>query len=95
MSYTELYASLIRQAQKEHIVRDDCDPRMLAFLMDNLFMMFQFSYACDYYRERFRVYVSNDILERDSFVIDQTMKFLESAFAPADGASGDHKEGMA
>ena len=84
----ELYASLIKQAQAEHIVRGDCDPRMLAFLMDNLFMMFQFSYACDYYRERFKVYVSQDILERDSFVIDQTMKFLESAFAGINGVSG-------
>lgn len=84
----ELYSDLIRQAQREHIVREDCDPKMLAFLMDNLFMMFQFSYACDYYRERFKVYVDRDIFERDDFVVDQTMRFLEGAFAAIGGTPG-------
>lgn len=76
-----LYAQLIEKAKADGVVRPDCDARMFAFLLDNLFMMLQFSYSCDYYKERFKVYVSSDILQRDEFVIEQTMKFIRAAFS--------------
>ena len=76
-----LYAQLIEKAKADGVVRPDCDARMFAFLLDNLFMMLQFSYTCDYYRERFKVYVSTDILSRDDFVVEQAMKFIKSAFS--------------
>ena len=77
-----LYHDLIQKAQLENQARSDCDPGMFAFLLDNLFMMLQFSYSCDYYRERFKNYVIDDILEQDDFVIDQTLKFIQAAFSP-------------
>ena len=76
-----LYAQLIEKAKSDGIVRPDCDARMFAFLLDNLFMTLQFSYTCDYYKERFKVYVSSDIMQRDDFVIEQMMKFIRSAFS--------------
>lgn len=76
----ELYSSLIMKAQKEMEARTDCDPKMFAFLLDNLFMMLQYSYACDYYRERFKIYVSEDIFEKDDFVVEQMLKFIKAAF---------------
>ncbi|MDR1131107.1 MAG: TetR/AcrR family transcriptional regulator [Oscillospiraceae bacterium] len=76
-----LYAQLIEKAKADGVVRPDCDARMFAFLLDNLFMSLQFSYTCGYYMERFKVYVSSDILQRDDFVIEQTMKFIRSAFS--------------
>lgn len=75
----ELYSRLISDAKARGEIRADCDSRMFSFLLDNLFMMLQFSYACDYYRERFKVYVNGDILDQDDFVVDQTMKFIRSA----------------
>ncbi|MDR3645739.1 MAG: TetR/AcrR family transcriptional regulator, partial [Clostridia bacterium] len=45
----ELYSSLILQMQQAGVVRGDIDVRMFAFLLDNIFMMLQFGYACDYY----------------------------------------------
>ncbi len=74
-----LYSSLIERAQQENEVQTDCDPKMFAFLLDNLFMMFQFSYSCDYYRERFKLYVGEDIFDRDEFVIEQSLKFIKAA----------------
>lgn len=76
-----LYAQLIEKAKADGVVRPDCDARMFAFLLDNLFMQLQFSYACEYYKERFKVYVSSDILQRDDFVVEQTMKFIKAAFS--------------
>lgn len=75
----EIYSELIAKAQKDQNVRMDCDPKMFAFLLDNLFMMLQFSYACDYYRERFKIYVSDDIFAKDDFVVEQTMNFIKAA----------------
>jgi len=80
----QMYSSLIEKAQKENEARLDCDPKMFAFLLDNIFMMLQFSYSCDYYSERFRLYVSDDIFNRDDFVIEQTMKFIRAAFLNKD-----------
>lgn len=76
-----LYAQLIEKAKADGVIRADCDARMFAFLLDNIFMQLQFSYACDYYKERFKVYVSSDILQRDDFVVEQTMKFIKAAFS--------------
>jgi hypothetical protein len=42
--------------------------------------MMQFSYACDYYRERFKVYAGDDIFSSDDFVVEQTLKFIKAAF---------------
>lgn len=75
-----LYASLVEKAQSENEARLDCDPKMFAFLLDNIFVMLQFSYACDYYRERFKIYVGEDIFEKDDFVVEQTLKFIKAAF---------------
>ena len=76
-----LYSSLIENAQKKGEVQPDCDPKMFAFLLDNLFMMLQFSYSCDYYRERFKIYVDEDIFQMDDFVVEQVLAFIKSAFS--------------
>lgn len=75
-----IYSSLIEKAQREKNLRQDCDPKMFAFLLDNIFMMLQFSYGCDYYRERFKIYLSDDIFAQDEFVVEQTLKFIKGAF---------------
>lgn len=77
----KLYASLIEKAMLEGDVRTDCDPRMFAFLLDNIFMMLQFSYGCDYYRERFKIYVGVDIFENDELVVKETLRFIKGAFS--------------
>ncbi|MEG1550972.1 MAG: TetR/AcrR family transcriptional regulator, partial [Oscillospiraceae bacterium] len=61
----KIYRTAIEQAKKTGDVREDLDSAFAAFLLDNLFMTLQFSYSCDYYKERFKIYVGNDIAERD------------------------------
>lgn len=78
---SKTYSALIKQGQENGEIRKDIDCSMAAFLLDNLFMSLQFSYACDYYAERFKVFVGDDIFERDDFVVEQMLKFIKSAFA--------------
>lgn len=74
-----VYTGLIRQGQSRGEIRSDIDAAMAAFMIDNLFMSLQFSYACDYYEERFRVYAGDDILNRDDYVVSQIITFVKSA----------------
>lgn len=75
-----VYTGLIAQAQATGELREDMDPALFAFFADSLFMVLQFSYACEYYQERFKLYAGEDILDRDEAVVQQLLKFLKAAF---------------
>ena len=75
-----IYVSEIERAQKTGDVRDYVDPRFFAFLLDNVFMMLQFSTACEYYKKRFSTYIGKSQEECDELIVSQTMKFLKAAF---------------
>lgn len=74
-----VYTDLIRKAQAENKCRKDADPAMFAFFFDNLFMMLQFSYSCDYYRERLKLYCGEEIFEETEVIEAQLGKFLSGA----------------
>lgn len=75
------YITSIAQAFAKGDIRQDMDPRMLAFFLDNLLTTLQFSYTCDYYKERFEMYTGIDIDNMDDEqVVCQLLKFIESAF---------------
>lgn len=78
---SQKYINCIAQALAKGDVRPDLDPRMFAFFLDNLLTALQFSYTCDYYRERFQIYTGIDIEQMDDEqVVSQLLKFIESAF---------------
>ena len=76
------YKQAIIQGQLSGEVRDDIDPGMAAFLVDNLLMNIQFSYSCAYYTERFRIYSGTDIFEKDEFAIQNILTFIKAALKP-------------
>lgn len=75
-----VYSSLIRQAQDNGLVNKNISAGLFAFFLDNILMMLQFSYGCEYYRERFKIYAGNDILDNDDLVVNQLLMFLKAAF---------------
>ena len=76
------YTELILKGQEKGEIRKGVDPKLGAFFLDNLFMLLQFSYSCDYYQERFRTYCGEDIEKKDDFIVEQLCKLVESAFNP-------------
>jgi AcrR family transcriptional regulator len=76
----KVYTRFIERAIEDGDIRSDINPRMFAFFFDNLLTTLQFSYSCDYYMERAKVYCGEDILENDEKVVSELVKFLESAF---------------
>lgn len=75
----EMYTELVKEGQRTGEIRMDIDPAMAAFLMDNLFISLQFSYSSEYYQQRFRIFLGNDIENRDTFVLDQMVSFISHA----------------
>jgi len=74
------YTAFIQQAQSQGEIRRDADPHLFAFFFDSLLTMLQFSYCCDYYKERFRIYCGEETVSRDEKVVAELLKFFESAF---------------
>ena len=74
------YIYLIDQAKKEGLISKKASSNIYAFLLDNIFMMLQFSYATEYYKERMKVFLGNDIFKRDEDVIKGIMFFIKNAF---------------
>lgn len=74
-----VYTKLLENAKMTGTVRDDMDPRMLAFFFDNLLMMLQFSYSCEYYKERLGIYCGADIMQKDDYMAKQLMDFIRAA----------------
>ncbi len=76
----ELYSAFLEKAQKEKLIREDIDVKLFAFFLDNLFVSLQFSYACEYYKERLKIFAGEDVFEKDDLVAEQMMKFIKGAF---------------
>ncbi|NLC53972.1 MAG: TetR/AcrR family transcriptional regulator [Firmicutes bacterium] len=75
----QLYAAFIEEAQKNGAARRDIDPRYFAFFLDNLFILLQFSYTCEYYKERLKMFVGDDVFADDELLVEQMMKFVKGA----------------
>lgn len=73
------YVSLLREGQVCGEIRSDIDPEVLAFCVDNLLMVLQFSYACDYFTARAGLYLGADFTERDDALVEQVLAFVHSA----------------
>lgn len=76
------YISAIEAGQRSGEIRKDIDPKMAAYLLDNLIMVIQFSYTCVYYSERFKIFAGNDIFDRDEDAISGFLSFVKAALKP-------------
>ncbi len=75
----QVYTNLLENAKKNGVVRKDMDCRVFAFFFDNLLMMLQFSYCCDYYNERMRIYCGDSSFINDEHMVEELMKFMYAA----------------
>lgn len=78
---SRIYITAISEALKKDDLRPDLEPTMFAFFLDSLLQSILFSYTCDYYKERFKIYTGIDIEKvNDEELVKQLLKFIESAF---------------
>ncbi|MBN2652698.1 MAG: TetR/AcrR family transcriptional regulator [Spirochaetales bacterium] len=78
---SKYYTGLVAQAQKDGIVKSKVEARFLAFCLDNIFLTLQFSYGTEYYKERMRVYLGDDIFEHDEELVQSVLDFLRKGLS--------------
>lgn len=74
-----VYERLMDKAKRSGETDVKIDSRMLAFFFDNLLMMLQFSYSCDYYKERMKIFCGEDVHNQYEKVAEEFIAFISSA----------------
>lgn len=75
----QVYFELLQKAGANGIIDIKGDPRLFAFFLDNLLMMLQFSFSCDYYYERMKVYCGEENASDPQAVGEAFVEFAFSA----------------
>ncbi|TGL44897.1 TetR/AcrR family transcriptional regulator [Leptospira perdikensis] len=73
------YIEMINLAKKEGNISSDVDSNLSAFLLDSIFMTLQFSYSTVYYKERMKIYLGEDVFDKDEDVVAGVMKVIRRA----------------
>ena len=74
-----VYARLLDNARAAGTVDPTLDPNAFAFFLDNLFMMLQFSFSCEYYRERMAIFLGKDSADEPEKMTESFMHFIKNA----------------
>ena len=69
----------VENARAAGTVDPELDPALFAFFLDNLFMMLKFSYSCDYYAERMKIFCGADIADDTEKVTEYFIRFAKNA----------------
>jgi len=79
------YAGLLAGAKAQGLISEEIDERVFAFLTDNIFITLQFSLSCDYYEDRMKIFLGDDIAARRDYLRDQILQFICRALGLANG----------
>lgn len=82
------YAGLLKQAKEEGVIDSRIRERVFAFCMDNVFLVLQFSMSSEYYRDRMRIYLGDDIAGDRVLMKEQVLLFLKNAIGLKETAGG-------
>ncbi len=74
------YRSMVAEAAAAGEIAADTDPATTAFLLDDLFLAIQFSYASTYYRNRLRLFVG-DAADDAGAIIAAALGFIRRSLA--------------
>ena len=73
---------LLRSGKQSGIVRADVDERIFAYCIDNIFMMYQFSFSSNYYKERLNIYLGTAPANGDMTAVEASiLAFIRAALS--------------
>lgn len=77
----KVYKELFEKAAFEGKLNKNLDPAYFAFFFDSILMMVQFSFSCDYYKERLKLYCGDNVFENNEKMASELTKFLLNAMS--------------
>ncbi|MEA4963426.1 TetR/AcrR family transcriptional regulator [Lutispora sp.] len=75
----KLYAQILRKAKEQGTISPDIDDQLVSFCLDNLLVMFQFSFTSDYYKDRMKIFLGDDGVKDEERIIEGIMEFVRKA----------------
>lgn len=76
----DLYISIIENAKRKGTIKKEVNSRLAAFFIDNLVIMLQFSIAADYYKERMKIFLGDDLSEDYEIIIKGMVDLFRKSF---------------
>lgn len=73
------YLDTLNHAKDNNLIDGNMNFKVISFCIDNLIVMFQFSYTSDYYRERMKIFTGYDTILNEEMVIQEILKFMKKA----------------
>jgi TetR/AcrR family transcriptional regulator len=78
----QLYRDVIREAKETSQIAQDVDEEAAALFIDNMFVMYQFSFSVDYYKERMKIFLG-DKKSKDTAAVEKSiMGFIRKVLQP-------------
>ncbi len=77
----KFYREFINESKEQGVIDPDLDEYMVAYCLDNLLLLLQYSYTTDYFRERMKIFAGEDALENDEKVVQGMMKFIRKGLS--------------
>jgi TetR/AcrR family transcriptional regulator len=75
----QMLCDFITAGVEEGIVNEKVDERVMAYCIDNIFMMYQFSLSSDYYNERLKIFVGEDKVSEVKGLEKSIVSFIRTA----------------
>ena len=75
----KVYCDLVAKSQRMGKIDKNADSKLFALFFDSILMMIQFSYSCDYYKERLKLYCGQDVFEDNEKMVTELTRFLLNA----------------
>lgn len=76
----KVYTQLVKKAQEDGKCSTKANPALFAFIFDSILMMVQFSFSCDYYKERLKLYCGEEIFNNKQLLENNLVLFVLQAF---------------
>ncbi len=78
-----LYKDMLKKAKNDGIIGSDVDEDVAAFCIDNIMMMYQFSFSADYYKERMKIFLGQEKLDDMVQTEQKLADFIRNAIMKA------------
>lgn len=76
-----VYLEIIEKAKQNNLIDPNINEQILSFCIDNLIIMFQFSYTSDYYKERMKIFIGPESMKNGDEIIQGVVNFMKKALS--------------
>lgn len=77
----ELYSEILKNAKDKKEISSDIDDKLIAFYIDNLLVMYQFSLTSNYYKERMEIFLGEEICNDNEKIIMAMVDYIRKALS--------------